>query len=114
LELREGAAVRKLSVLAIALSLAASSVLAQTSGDAAAGRALATSVCATCHQVTGQQPAPRGNAPSFSAIANMSSTTETALHVFLSTPHANMPNFVLKPQQQDDVIAFILSQRRVR
>ena len=100
------------AVVAAAVLLASSYALAQTNTGPAAGRELATRVCAACHKVTPQQRAPRGNAPSFSAIANMSSTTEISLHVFLATPHANMPNLVLKPQQQDDVIAYILAQRR--
>ena len=98
--------------VAIAVLLAASSAAAQESGDPAAGRTLATRACASCHRVTARQAPTRGKAPSFAAIANMSSTTETALHAFLSTPHATMPNLVLKPRQQDDVIAYILSQRR--
>ena len=102
------------AALAIVFLAIAPCAVAQTSGDPAAGRALATRVCAACHKVTPGQPAPLGNAPSFAAIANMSSTTETALHVFLSTTHANMPNLVLQPQQQEDVIAYILSQRTSR
>jgi hypothetical protein len=38
-------------------------------------------------QVTSRQATLRGKAPSFAAIANMSSTIKTALHAFLSTPH---------------------------
>jgi mono/diheme cytochrome c family protein len=102
------------AAVAIAALMAASGAFAQTSGDSAAGRALATKICATCHKVTPRQATPPGKAPSFAAIANMSGTTEMALHAFLSTPHENMPNLVLKPRQQDDVIAYILSQRRTR
>ncbi|HWE76054.1 MAG TPA: c-type cytochrome [Stellaceae bacterium] len=97
---------------ALAAMLAALSAVAQTSGDPAAGREMARQVCAACHKVTIAQTAPSRSAPSFAAIANMSSTTETALHAFLSTPHANMPNLMLKQQQQDDVIAYILGLRR--
>ena len=105
---------KKLSAgLTLALLLATSSAIAHTSGDVAAGRAIAMQLCTTCHKVTAEQPVPRGSkAPSFAAVAAMSSTTEIALHAFLSTPHANMPNLILQPQQQDDVIAYILSLRR--
>jgi len=100
------------TVLALALTLPAANSIAQTSGDTVAGRQLSLSVCATCHQVTADESAPRGNAPSFAAIANLPSTTQMALHAFLSTPHANMPNLVLKPQEQNDVIGYILSLRK--
>ena len=102
------------TALGLAVLLAASSALAQTTGNPAAGQALAVQVCATCHKVTATQPNPPGNAPSFAAIADMSSTTEMALHAFFSTPHANMPNLVLTLPQQDDVIAYILDQRKSR
>ena len=102
------------AALALAVLLAASSALAQTSGDPAAGQALSVQVCATCHKVMATQPIPPGDAPSFAAIASMSSTTEMALHAFLSTPHANMPNLMLTLPEQDDVIAYILGQRKPR
>ena len=35
--------------------------------------------------------------------------TETALRIFLGTPHATMPNLRLAPEQTDDVITYILS-----
>jgi cytochrome c2 len=85
---------------------------AQTSGDVAAGQGLATRVCAQCHKVApNQPPTPRSAAPDFAAIAKMPSTTEMSLHAFLSSPHPTMPNLILTPRQQDDIIAFILSLR---
>jgi cytochrome c len=85
---------------------------AQASGDLPAGQALATQVCAQCHKVAPNQPAsPRSAAPDFAAIANMRSTTEMSLHAFLSSPHPTMPNLILPPPQQDDIIAYILSLR---
>jgi hypothetical protein len=41
----------------------------------------------------------------------MPATTSMSLHVFLLTPHANMPNYHLTPQEIDDVVAYILSLR---
>ena len=99
------------TILVLAPALFAASSFAQTASETATGRQLAIRMCADCHRVTAQQAAPRGTAPSFAAIANLTSTTQMALHAFLSTPHANMPNLVLKPQEQNEVIAYILSLR---
>jgi cytochrome c len=99
------------AVIALGAVVARADAVAQTSGDLAAGRDLATRVCATCHQLPGR-PAPRGNAPRFAAIANARGVTETSLHVFLSSPHPTMPNLILSQPQQDDVIAYILSLRK--
>ena len=105
------AVMKRLStILALALTFLAANSIAQTSGDIVAGRQLSLRVCAACHQVTADEA--RGQAPSFAAIANLPSTTQMALHAFLSTPHANMPNLVLKPQEQNDVIGYILSLRK--
>jgi mono/diheme cytochrome c family protein len=99
--------------LVVLVALPLSNSVAQGTGDAKAGEALARAVCAQCHKVASDQPRPqRSTAPDFAAIANMSSTTETALHVFLLSPHPSMPNLILSPRRQDDVIAYILTLRR--
>jgi mono/diheme cytochrome c family protein len=86
--------------------------LGQASGDLAAGQALAMRVCAQCHKVAANQPAPARNpAPDFAAIATMSSTTEMSLHAFLSNPHPTMPNLILSGADQDNIITYILSLR---
>ena len=53
-----------------------------------------------------------GSVVAFAAIANMSSTTETSLAVFLSTSHEPMPNIVLNHSQIADLSAYILSLRK--
>jgi len=87
---------------------------AQTVGHPAAGRSFALQVCTPCHLVAADQISPKRfiTAPDFPAIANTLAMTELALHVFLSNPHPTMPNLVLTPQEQDDVIAYIVSLRR--
>ena len=85
----------------------------QGAGDPAAGRALARRWCDTCHVVDAQQE--RGTstgAPTFTAIANMKSTTAMGLRVFLQTPHGRMPDLHLTRAEIDDVIAYILSLKR--
>lgn len=97
--------------LAMLLAIPLLSAFAQSAGNAKAGEDLARNVCAQCHNLSRNQPPRRSNAPDFPAIANMNSTTETSLHAFLSSPHPTMPNLILAPPQQDDIIAYILSLR---
>ena len=81
--------------------------------DAAAGRHLAEHWCSSCHAVEAGAMTPhKGGPPAFAAIANMSSTTETSLAVFLSTSHEPMPNIVLNHSQIADLSAYILSLRK--
>ena len=85
----------------------------QDAGDPVAGRALAQRWCDTCHVVGPQQQ--RGTstgAPTFTAIADMKSTTEMALRVFLQTPHGRMPDLHLTRDEIGDVVAYILSLKR--
>ena len=98
-------------VLAIASSMAmAAPVRAQNApGDVAAGRHLAETLCADCHQIDFQQPKAVTRAPGFVQIAKMPSTTGLALNVFLKTSHDVMPNYMLSQQESTDIVAFILS-----
>ena len=85
--------------------------LAQPMGDPAAGRAFALEVCTPCHVVAPDQVSPRrlAVAADFHTIANTSGMTEMALHAFLSTPHPTMPNLILSPEEDRDVVAYIHS-----
>ena len=100
------------SGLVLALTVSAAWAQSLTPGDPQAGRAYALQNCARCHMVSPRQSAPAQVAPSFRAIAEMRSTTEMSLHVFLSTPHPKMPNLIVPPKDADDVIAYILSLRK--
>jgi mono/diheme cytochrome c family protein len=87
----------------------ASGVQAQT-GDAKKGRAFAEKTCAACHAIDRDQlQSGEPDAPSFQAIANSPGISWIALSVVLRTPHVQMPNLVLSPQEQADVIEYILS-----
>ena len=94
----------------LTLFAAARAIAQVPSGDVTAGRQLVQAHCSTCHEERGPQSTPQ-KGPSLQAIAAMPSTTSMSLHVFLLTPHANMPNYRLTPQEIDDVVAFILSLR---
>jgi mono/diheme cytochrome c family protein len=107
-----------LSLVVVAAALSASTAGAQDvpMGDPQAGLALARQTCTACHQVERGQNAPvgRGQAPSFTAVANTRAMTARALHVFLFTPHPTMPNLILSAAEADDVSAYILSLRDPR
>jgi len=104
---------KRSSILASLLLLLAAPVSAQDIGDAAHGRQLAETWCSSCHIVGPTTARGTSNgAPTFAAVASMSSTTAMSLHAFLMTPHANMPDLHLSRDEIDDVSAYILSLRR--
>lgn len=93
------------------VATAASPCLAQNRAN---GEAIAKTWCAGCHVIDGASP-PSGRSdaiPSFSAVANMSSTTTTSLRVFLSTPHARMPDYNLTQREIADVSEYILGLKK--
>ncbi len=84
-------------------------------GDVEAGRVLALRTCSSCHVVAARQAPPATDAvPTFAAIARDPAVTETSLRVFLRTPHARMPDFILSRSETDDVISYILKLRTPR
>ena len=97
---------------ALGLTLAALQPLAaqNSRGSVAAGRSLAVQWCTGCHAV---EPKTGGLfAADFAEIAKLPSTTELSLKVFLRTSHRNMPNFILQPDEANDIVAYILSLKR--
>lgn len=77
-----------------------------------AGHKLAEAWCTACHVIDAQHGTAQGAAPDFVAVANMHSTTELSLKVFLQSNHANMPNIVMTPEQRGDLVNYILSLKR--
>lgn len=97
-------------LILLLVAFAVSPALAQELGDADRGRAYAEQVCASCHAVLPTQSiSPKPGIATFKVIANTPGMTALALAVWLQTPHRNMPNFVLAPDNMDDVIAYIVS-----
>ncbi|MCP5076256.1 MAG: cytochrome c [Rhodobacteraceae bacterium] len=80
------------------------------SADEEWGREFAQRVCAECHAVLPQETfSPNPAAPTFAAIAENPSMSRIALVVWFQTPHPKMPNLVLKAEDQEGIIAYILS-----
>lgn len=99
-------------------SLAAAGMMAAVTGacaqDEANGERIAKTWCAGCHTIGANAPRAGGSdaVPSFSSIAQMSGITQTSLEVFLSTPHARMPDYSLTRDEIRGVSAYILSLRK--
>ncbi len=94
---------------AAGLLAAATAVAAQPRGEHSTVR-----WCAQCHGVLPDQVSPNPEAPPFALLAADPSITAYSLRVFLRTSHENMPNFILRPEQTDEVIDYILSLKNAR
>jgi mono/diheme cytochrome c family protein len=105
---------KRIALYAVVLSAWSGGVSAQSAGDAVRGHTYATMACAACHSIeaTGA-PSPNANAPVWVDIANTSGMTATALRVFLSTPHQRMPDLIIAPSDLQDLVAYILTLKRV-
>ena len=95
--------------LAFLLSFPALGALAQ---DVETGAQIARKWCSGCHRVERNPQSASDGIPTFAAIANSKGMTDTALGVFLRTPHARMPDYSLTRQEIRDVSAYIISQRK--
>ena len=65
--------------------------------------------CSQCHGVKSGEKSPNAAAPSFTDVADEPSLTEYTLRVFLQTPHPTMPNLIIKPDEMDDIVSYIVS-----
>ena len=104
-------------VLAAAIALAALFMIrlhnaGGASADSAAGYRLADAWCKDCHSIEAATAGASSGPPDFTAIADKRSTTALSLKVFLQTSHPTMPNLILKPDESDSLIDYILSLKR--
>ena len=100
-------------ILVAALAATTLSAYAQD-GDIAAGHSFARSACSACHVVDAEQQRPPRRiviGTDFRRAANTRGMTATALRVFLTESHPNVPNPIVTSEQMADVIAYILSLR---
>ena len=97
-------------IIAAMIWATASGAQAAQVGSAQQGLRLARETCAQCHLVDkGAGRSTNPNAPTFEAIANTPGLTTAALAVALQTSHSTMPNLVIKGDDANDIIAYILS-----
>jgi mono/diheme cytochrome c family protein len=103
-----------LSALLCGAFAAVSSPAFSQTGDAHVGAELIKHNCASCHAVGADPEAksPDPKAPRFLDVAQMPSTTELSIKVFLRSSHRNMPNFILSEEESDGVAAYILKLKK--
>lgn len=81
-------------------------------GSVEQGLVIARERCAECHLTVKQEGrSTNETAPTFARIANIPGMTATALRAALNTSHGTMPNLVIKDDDADSIIAYILSLR---
>lgn len=79
-------------------------------GSASEGLLLARAICAECHLLgTEEGSSNNANAPTFKDIANTPGMTGAALRASLQNWHKNMPNLIIKGEEADSLVAYILS-----
>ncbi|MGI9476126.1 MAG: c-type cytochrome [Hyphomicrobiaceae bacterium] len=90
--------------------MAFNSVQAATLGSPDKGKIYAQTHCVSCHSVVRDgNSSPVTAATPFQTIANTAGITRTALFVFFRSPHPTMPNLIIRGDDLDDIIAYILS-----
>lgn len=101
------------TIYAIALLMAhlalVLSVTSPAKAAALSGESLAERWCSQCHAIRGNQASPNPKAPTFPKVAAQPSISEYTLRVFLRTEHVLMPNFILKPEDTDLLVGYIMS-----
>jgi mono/diheme cytochrome c family protein len=87
-------------------------VEAQDVGDVSRGFAVAHTICAECHAVDkGQLRSRNAQAPTFESLANDMRLSPVTVRAALRTSHREMPNLNLRPEEVDDLIAYLSSLR---
>ena len=100
---------RTIIVIALATAGLSSAAFAQSPER---GAELAKRWCSSCHVVErAPAAAPANGLPTFVALANAPDQTADHLRAAMNPQHSRMPDFSLGKQQQDDLIAYILSLR---
>lgn len=95
--------------------LALASADAATLGTPKAGRAYAQTHCVSCHSIVPSgNTSPVNAATPFQMIADAGGMTRTALFVFFRSPHPTMPNLVIRGDDADNIIAYILSLKTAK
>ena len=95
-----------------AIVLGAVATQAAQIGSVEEGLRIARERCAACHLVVKENGrSVNEKAPTFARIANIPGMTPSALRAALNTSHSTMPNLIIKDDDADSIIAYILSLR---
>jgi mono/diheme cytochrome c family protein len=95
-----------------AIMVTAATAQAAQVGSVEQGLAIAHERCAECHLTVKENGrSTNETAPTFARIANIPGMTAAALRAALNTSHRTMPNLVIKDDDADSIIAYILSLR---
>ncbi|MEZ5937448.1 MAG: hypothetical protein R3C52_04430 [Hyphomonadaceae bacterium] len=79
-------------------------------GDAYLGYAHARQACARCHAIAEYETeSPDPEAPTFVSVVNQPETTADSLRTWLRSSHPTMPDFIIKPERIEDLVAYIMS-----
>jgi mono/diheme cytochrome c family protein len=98
--------------LVTAIIVSAATAQAAQIGSVEQGLAISRERCAECHLTVKENGySINEKAPTFARIANTPGITATALRAALNTSHRRMPNLVVKDDDADSIIAYILSLR---
>ncbi len=82
----------------------------QELGNPTAGQKYAEVTCSECHAVLPNDTASKiAKATAFGTVANSPGMNELAISVWRQTTHLSMPNIVVKPNDMNDVAAYIVS-----
>ena len=84
-------------------------------GSVEEGHKLAREICSECH-LLGEEAglSTNANAPTFKDIANTPGMTEAALRASLQSWHKNMPNFIIRGEEADSLVAYVLSLKKAQ
>ena len=94
--------------VSVAVVLLMASAGKGAAADSANGRRIAERWCAECHMVAPGQRQASDAVPTFAEIGGSGRFDETALAVFLGTPHhSRMPNLSLSRSEIADLVAYI-------
>ena len=99
----------RISILAVATIMTALSMASPATADPLPGKHMALQWCSECHAVAENDTSANPKAPPFPKLAAQPSITEYSLRVLLRTPHETMPNLILKPDEADELISYIMS-----
>lgn len=80
-------------------------------GDKDKGHAYAQKFCTDCHAIEKDENLLLGDIPTFQEVANSEGMSPRALSVWLRTSHPNMPDFIIAPEDIDNIVAYIMSLR---